>query len=135
MSWPCCCLYLTPHPFTDSFQFIHSLKIVVSRRNFLVWNILEKGLSLPKESWKMHDLFFSDHFQSDWGLWFKNAFYFLRGKMTVTDKIGCLQGICHQFSGQCIAGFVIFLLSTIFGGIKWRFLSAKNVIRVHIRDY
>ena len=99
MSWPCCCLYLTPHPFTDSFQFIHSLKIVVSRRNFLVWNILEKGLSLPKESWKMHDLFFSDHFQSDWGLWFKNAFYFLRGKMTVTDKIGCLQGICHQFSG------------------------------------
>ena len=105
MSWPCCCLYLTPHPFTDSFQFIHSLKIVVSRRNFLVWNILEKGLSLPKESWKMHDLFFSDHFQSDWGLWFKNAFYFLRGKMTVTDKIGwCLQGICHQFSGQCMTG-------------------------------
>ena len=47
---------------------------------FFISNILVKRLSLPKESWKMHELQahtnqYTFLVTADWGLWFKNAVF------------------------------------------------------------
>ena len=62
--------------------------------------------------------------------------------MTVTDKIGCLQGICHQFSGQVHARKLLgFVISWAFNNICCATESSDDSYqlktdpyRVHIRD-